>query len=156
MKRRWTRRAWFVLGAVAVVLVSAQALGFEPHPLRVALLGVVLGAGAGLLLDAFPHSTLVWATRPQAVTVPRDRDAVTQAHLRRLENHQSARTPDAAVRDRLRDVADRVLRARHDVRVDSQAGRALLGPDLCAVLDGPVVRMKPRRIDEVLRMIEEL
>ncbi|QCW50305.1 hypothetical protein FE634_07610 [Nocardioides dongxiaopingii] len=156
MRRRWARRAGGVLAGVVAVLVATQVLGFEPHPLRVALLGAVLGAGAGLLLDAVPQTPFAWTTPAPAAAVTRDRDAVTQAHLRRLENHQSARTPDAAVRDRLREVADRVLRARHGVRVDSEAGRALLGPDLRAVLDGPVVRMKPRRIDEVLRMIEEL
>ena len=153
---RWVRRGAVALAVGAGVLLGASVLGYEPDPLRVLLLCVVVVASAAVLIDAVPRSTVVWYPVPTHPSITRGRDSATQAHLRHLENHQATRHPDDTLQRRLLALTDRVLRVRHGVGVDSTEGRALLGPDLREVLEGRVVRLSPRRIDQVLRHIEEL
>lgn len=156
MTGRTVRR--LVVGAVvalAAFVVTAVA-GLEPDGVRVALLGVLLATGLGLVLDAVPRSGVLWYPVPTHPPLNRGSDQVTQTHLRRLEDHQLSRHPDAVVRDRLAVLADQVLQVRHAVGARSEEGRTRLGPDLDEVLHGPVVRLNPRRIDQVLRQIEEL
>lgn len=154
--RRWAVRLALALALGAGVVVGTSALDLEPEPVRVVLLVVLATLGAGVLLDATPRAAVAWYPASTHPPLTRGRDGTTASHLRHLENHQATRHPDGALRDRLRDVADGVLQVRHGVRADSDRGRALLGPELCEVLEGRVVRLSPRRIDQVLRMIEEL
>ncbi|MDO9456153.1 hypothetical protein [Nocardioides sp.] len=147
-----------VLGALAcaVVVGTAAALGLEPEPVRVVLLVLLVVAGARLLVESVSRVAVLWYPVPVHPPVGEGRDQVTQSHLRLLENHQTSRRPDAAVRDRLAVLADQVLTVRHGVHAHSERGRELLGAELVEVLHGPVVRLNPRRIDRVLRQIEEL
>lgn len=150
------RRGLAVVAAAAVVVVATRLLGLDPEPVRVVLLVFLLTAGGALGLVALRRRPAVWAADPVHPPLTAGRDAALQSHLRLLESHQTTRRPDAAVRDRLAGLADRALIARHGVRAGSAEGRALLGPELDEVLHGPVVRLTPRRLDQVLRQIEEL
>jgi len=153
---RWLRRL-LTAGAVGALVVAAtRVFDLDPEPVRVVLLCLLLVALAGLLSDGLPRTSVLWYAVPIRPPVAEGRDQVTQAHLRLLENHQLSRRPDAAVRDRLAHLADQVLLARHGVPLRSEQGRALLGSEVLAVLEGPVVRLPPRRIERVLRHLEEL
>lgn len=152
----WLRRLLVAAAVVATTLAVGSFTGLEPEPLRVLLLGLLLVAGVGLVAEGLPRSTVLWNPAPTRPPVAQGRDPLTQAHLHALEDHQRSRRPDAALRDRLARLADEVLRTRHGVTATSPEGRALLGPDLDAVLHGPVVRLTTRRTSEVLRQIEEL
>lgn len=150
-------RRLLVAAALAVVTVSAAALfELDPEPVRVALLVLLAVATAGLLVDALPRTLVLWYPVPTHPPVTEGRDQVTQSHLRLLEDHQLSRHPDAALRDRLTTLTEQVLFVRHGVHLHSEPGRALLGPELLEALQGPVVRINPRRIAHLLTLIEEL
>ncbi len=154
--QRWVRRLVASALAAALVVVVANALDYDPEPVRVVLLCLVLAAGVGLLLDGLPGREPEWYPTPTHPPVHAGRDALTQAHVRLLEDHQRSRHPDALLRERLTALAEVALLARHGVGVHSERGRALLGPELVEVVHGPVVRLPPRRIDRLLRQIEDL
>lgn len=153
---RWGwRAAW--AGVLAVVaVVGASAVELDPEPVRVTLLVLVVVAVAGLLLDAVAREAPVWATAPLHQPLGTGHDRATQAYLRLLESHRTARHPDGAVRDRLRALAGQALLARHGVRLEDPEAATLLDPQLRAVLAGPPSRLSPRRLDHLLRTIEEL
>ncbi|WP_148613972.1 hypothetical protein [Nocardioides rubriscoriae] len=153
---RWIRRLVAAAVVAGVAVVVTGALDYDPEPVRLVLLVLLLVAGTGLLLDGLPRTGVTWYPTPLHPPVNAGRDEVTQAHVRLLEDHQRARHPDALLRERLTALADQVLTVRHGVPSHSERGRALLGADVVAVLHGPVARLGPRRIDQVLRRIEEL
>ena len=152
----WLRRLAVAAAVAVTTLVVGSVAGLDPEPLRVLLLALLLVTGVGLVIEALPRSEATWYPPPARAPLGQGRDLLTAAHLRSLEDHQRSRHPDAALRERLGRLTDQVLRTRHGVAVDSPEGRALLGPDLDAVLHGPVVRLTTRRATEVLRQIEEL
>lgn len=153
---RWVRRLVASALAATLIVVVADALEYDPEPVRVALLCLVLVAGLGLLLDGLPGGDPDWYPAPTHPPVHAGRDTLTQSHVRLLEDHQRSRHPDALLRERLLVLAERALLARHGVGARSERGRELLGPELVEVLHGPVVRLHPRRIDTLLRQIEDL
>lgn len=154
--RRWGRPAAIAVGVGVVAVIGARLVDLEPDPLRVFLVALLCAALAGLVVGGLQRTGVRW----DVVTVPADvhsgRDARLRAHLRVIEDHQRTRQPDALLRDRLAALADEVLTVRHGVRASSPEGRALLGPEAVEVLRGPVTRLTHRRIDQVLRSIEEL
>lgn len=154
--RSWGRRAAWAAGLAAGLVAGTEALGFDPEPLRVALLVLIGVALVGLVVDAISREAPLWAGAPVRPPVSAGRDAATQAFLRQLESHQDARHPDAAVRDRLRSLTGQVLLVRHGLHPDDDDARARMGPELRAVLDDPPSRLTPRQIDRLLHTIEEL
>jgi hypothetical protein len=77
-------------------------------------------------------------------------------YLSLMEGHLTARTPDAALRDRLAVLADLVLRQRHGVGREDPAAVELMGPELTRVLGGPPARLSRAEIDRILSRIEGL
>ena len=73
-----------------------------------------------------------------------------------LEAHLSARSDDAALRDRLGALTDQVLRQRHGIRLDDPRASELLGPDVADVLAGSPRRLGLAEIDRCLTRIEDL
>ncbi|WP_340537567.1 hypothetical protein [Nocardioides sp. GXZ039] len=155
-RRSWRRRALLIAAAAVVVPVGCALMKFDPDPVPVVLVTLLVGIGGFVVLDAVRQVPAVWTPLPPAVSGAEGADARTQNYLRHLENHLSARTPDRGLRDRIRRLADGTLQARHGVRLDSEAGRALIGEQWCAATEGPVERMRPREIDRLIRTIEEL
>ena len=153
---RWVRRVALTAAVATGVVAGATLLKFEPEPVRVVLLTVLALAGAWAVAAAQSRDAVIWYAAPTHPPVTRGRDRTTQTHLRHLEDHQASRHPDPVVRDTIAALADRMLQLRHDVRLHSERGRELLGPTVCQVVDGPVVRLSPRHIDTCLRTIEEL
>lgn len=153
---RLLRRLVAAVLVAAVTLVATTQLDLEPEPVRVVLLCLLVVAVAGLAVDGLPRSVVIWYPVPTHPPISEGRDEATQSHLRSLENHQLSRHPDAALRDRLAVLAEQVLFVRHGVHVHTEQGRELLGPELVALLQGPVVRLNPRRAAQVLTLIEEL
>jgi hypothetical protein len=153
---RWLRR---LVGSVVafvvleVVLVLADA---DPDAVRLAVLVAVCAAVLGLVLDALSEPGPAWDIEIDRPSIRDSGDPRLSRYVSLLSAHQAARTPDAAVRDRFRLLADRVLAQRHGTtRADPRAAE-LLGPDVSALLDGPPRRLGPLDIDRCLSRIEEL
>ena len=153
---RWLRRAGVAAVVAVLTYVTARLLELDPEPVRVVLLALLLVAGVGLVGDALPRTSQPWYDAPTHPPLHRGRDQLTQTYVRLLEDHQASRHPDPAVRDRLAMLADQVLVARHGVHVHTERARELLGPEATAVLQGPVVRLGPRRLERLMQQIEEL
>ncbi|WP_395656067.1 hypothetical protein [Nocardioides sp.] len=153
---RWWRRA--AAGVVAftvleVVLVLADA---GPDALRLALLVATCVGVLGLVLDALSDPAPSWRVEVEKPSARTPGDPRLGRYVNLLEAHLSARADDAALRDRLRSLADQVLRQRHGLRRDDPRAVALLGPEVTAVLEGPPRRLAPAEIDHCLTTIEEL
>jgi hypothetical protein len=156
MSSRWVRRA----GAGALLFVALEVLlrlaGAGPEPLRVALLVAMCVGVLGLVLDALSDPAPAWDLEPERPSVREGSDARLGLYVGLIEAHLAARTDDAALRERLRTLTDQVLTQRHGVRRDDPRAAELLGPELVAVLTGPVRRLSPADIDRCLTRIEEL
>lgn len=154
--RRWWRRA----GAGLVVFVALEVgLGLAevgPDPVRLALLVATGVAVLGLALDALSDPAPSWDMEVERPSVRDGGDPRLSLYVNLLEAHLAARSDDAALRDRLGSLADQVLRQRHGVRREDPRAADLLGPELTAVLTGPVRRLSPADVDRCLTRIEEL
>jgi hypothetical protein len=139
--------------AAELVLVLLQD---DPDPLRLALVVVLLVCAASLMVDSAPVESADWPVHPVPTTGLGRADPRTAAFLRLLEGHLTAAEPDHALRDRLRVLADQVLRVRHDLTVDDPRAEVLLGQPLLDVLMGPPRRLKTAEIERCVRRIEEL
>ena len=155
-----TRRQWRrVAVAVAVGLtayVAAVLLQLEPDLVLVLLLAALVLGGFSLLSESVDPVRTAWYPPTAGDPLTRGRDGATFADLRLLESHQSARDPDHHLRRRLAELADRALRPALGMGLDSDEGRARLGPEVVGLLTGPSKRLSPRDIDLCLRTIEEL
>jgi hypothetical protein len=154
--RRWWYRAAGGVLAFAATEVAVRAIHGTVDDLRLALVVALVVSAAGLLVDSSYVEPAAWAgtTDPEAGLARLD--PRTAALLRVLESHQTAREPDGALAGRLRDLADRTLRARHDVGLDDPRGAALLGPELVQVLTGPPRRLRVEEVERCVERIEEL
>lgn len=154
-------RRLLVAGAVyTAVMVATTLLGWEPDPLALALV-VALGVGVvGLLVlaagDPTARGAVRWGVHRAGGSGLTGRDTQFLAHLRVLESHLTARTPDGAVRDRLRTVADRRLVQHHGFRSDDERARPLLGPELARDLAGPPRRLSLEELEQHVSRIEAL
>lgn len=157
------RRTAVVVGVGVGLYVVTQLLDFDPDPIAV-LLATALAFGVlSLLTQAVNPFASAWYPPRGADPLTRGRDGATFADLRLLESHQTARHPDGHLRRRLALLADRALRSKHGVGLGTDEGRALLGPDVAALLDDTdsnanirARRISPRDVDLCLRTIEEL
>ena len=155
-KNRWLRRlgagvAVFVV--LEVVLVLAQT---DPDPLRLALLVATCVGVFSLIFDALADGGASWEVIVEQPTVRSSGDPRLARYVSMLEAHRSSRSRDTALRDRLRTLADEVLRQRHGVARDDPRAAELLGPELSTVLDGEPRRLQTAEIDRYLTRIEEL
>jgi hypothetical protein len=110
----------------------------------------------GLVLDTLSEGGPTWTVEVERPSVREGGDPRLARYVNLVEAHLSARTADAALRDRLATLTDQVLRQRHAVHRGDPRAEALVGPDLTDVLDGPVRRLSPADIDRCLTRIEEL
>lgn len=154
-RRLLQRVAMVVVGGAGLVAVTAL-VGLEPRPAAVVLLVALAVVGLGLVADRLEDPAVTWFPVPISPPLAHGRDPATMAYARRIENHLSVETPGADLRDRLAVLADEVLRDRHGVVLASPEGARLLGPDVTALLTGPVRRFSLPTIDQCLRTIEEL
>jgi hypothetical protein len=155
------RRKWWVrlLGGVlafagieaGVLLIHGQA-----DELRLALVVGLVVCALSLLIDSTPVEPAVWAAYTEQEGGLGRLDPRTASYLRILESHLSAREVDGALRDRLRELADQTLRARHDLALDDPRAVELVGPELRRVLTDQPFRLDPDRIERCVRRIEEL
>lgn len=154
-RRQWRRVAAAVVIGLATY-VAAVLLQLEPDLVLVLLLTALVLAAFSMLSESVDPVTTAWYPTTTNDPLTRGRDGATFADLRLLESHQSARHPDHHLRRRLGELADRALRSTLGVGLDSDEGRARLGPEVAGLLAGPDRRLSPRDIDLCLRTIEEL
>ena len=155
-RRRWW---WRVAGGViafgaiegAVLLINGQA-----DELRLALVIALVVCASALLIDAAPVEPAVWTGHVEPEGGLAKLDPRTASYLRIQESHLSAREVDGALRNRLRELADQTLRARHDLSVDDPRSEDLLGHELRRVLNENPTKLDAERIDRFVKRIEEL
>lgn len=164
-----SRRAWWwwrgiaVLVVAILLLVAALLLDLDPHPGRLALVTLLVGAGVALVLDTVVEPPPRWHTDRHAERRGgrarhdwRGYDDRTGFYVRLLEGHLAAREPDPAVRLRLVELTEQTLLARHGVPPDAAEAPALLGPDLVALLRAPAAWTTRDDIDRWIERIEAL
>lgn len=160
MRRRWVARATVLVVVVACLYGVLRVLEHDPDPVRLGLLGVVVGLAGWLVLDTLsgttPPPTLdlrVDAALPQSAV-----DTRTDALVRLIESHRQSHDPDHRLHDRLVELADRRLGQRHGVCLAAHPGRAaeLLGVDVVDRLTDPPSRYTLTDIEGILLRIEEL
>jgi hypothetical protein len=155
-RRRWW---WRVAGGLiafvaiegAVLIIHGQA-----DELRLALVIALVVCASALLIDAAPVEPAVWTGSVEPEGGLTQLDPRTAAYLRILESHLSAREVDVGLRNRLREIADQTLRARHDLTVDDPRSEELLGHELCRVLRENPTKLDTDQIDRCVTRIEEL
>jgi hypothetical protein len=154
--RRWWWRlvgGLVAFGAIegAVLLIDGSA-----DELRLALVVALVVCASALLIDAAPVEPAVWTGHVEPEGGLGRLDPRTASYLRILESHLSAREVDGALRNRLRELADQTLRARHDLTIDDPRSEELLGHDLRRVLNESPTKLDPGSIDRCVKRIEEL
>jgi hypothetical protein len=153
---RWWRRAGagvLTFVVLEVVLVLADT---GPDAVRLALLVATCVGVLGLVLDTLSEGGPSWTVEVERPSVREGGDPRLSRYVNLIEAHLTARSADGALRDRLATLTDQVLRQRYGVHRADPRGETLVGPDLAAVLDGPVRRLSPADIDHCLTRIEEL
>lgn len=150
------RRAAATVLLFVVLEVLLRIAGTGPEPLRVALLVAMCVGVLGLTLDALSDPAPAWDLEPERPAARGGADARLGVYVGMIDAHLASRTDDSALRERLRVLADQVLDQRHGVRRDDPRAAELLGPELTAVLTGPVRRLSRADIDRCLTRIEEL
>ncbi len=155
-RRRWWWRlagGLIAFGGIegAVLLIDGRA-----DELRLALVVALVVCASALLVDAAPVEPAVWTGHVEPEVGLARLDPSTSSYLRILESHLSAREVDGALRNRLRELADQTLRARHDLTIDDPRSKDLLGHELRRVLDEGPTRLDAERIDRCVKRIEEL
>jgi len=153
---RWARRLVGGLVAFAVLEVVLDLTGFDPDPLRLGLLVATCTAVLGLVTDALPDGVPSWDIDVERPSARENGDPRLATYVSLVETHLTARTPGPALRDRLAVLAGQVLRERYGVSRDDPVAAELMGPELGAVLGGPVRRLDRTEIDRCLTRIEEL
>ena len=145
-------------GVLGFAGIEAALLLFhgEADELRLALVVALVVCASALLVDSTPVEPVVWAVPTETEGGLGRLDPRTASYLRIMEGHLSARDVDGALRDRLRELADQTLRARHDLTLDAPQAEELLGAELSRVLTDRPFRLDPDRIERCVRRIEEL
>jgi hypothetical protein len=154
------RRWWWRLGGGVLAFAGIEAALAVIHgsadELRLALVIALVVCASGLLVDASPVQPAVWAGHADPEAGLARLDPRTASYLRIIEGHLSAREVDASLRNRLRELADQTLRARHDLTVDDPRADELLGHELGRVLSEAPTRLRPEQIERCVKRIEEL
>lgn len=155
-KNRWVRRLGAGVAAFVVLEVVLELAETDPDPARLALLVATCVGVLGLVLDALGDGGASWEVTVEQPSVRTSGDPRLARYVSLLEAHQTSRSRDVALRDRLRVLVDQVLRQRYGVARDDPRAAELLGPELTAVLDGEPRRLQTAEIDRYLTRIEEL
>lgn len=156
MRDRWWPR---IAGGVVAYVgfeVLLTLLDADPDPLRLALLVATCTAILGLVFDALDGGEPSWQIDVERPSVRDGGDPRLVRYVGLIEAHQSSRTPDHALRDRLAVLTDQVLRQRHGIGRADPAAAAVLGPELTDLLTAPPRRLSNAQIDHYLTIIEEL
>ena len=157
MTRRWVLRRVGGAAALFVALyVPMRWADFEPHALPLALIVLVGVAGLGMVVDGLGSLGPSWAVAMVRPAVPPGQDQRFALYLRSVEHHLTADAPDPTLRDRLAVLAALRLEQRHGVTGPGPRRDDLLGPELVAVLDGPVRRLGKNELTRCIQRIEEL
>ena len=154
--RRWWGRAavGVVVFAVLEVLLTLAYAG--PDAVRLALLVATCVGVLGLVLDTMSDAGPTWTVEVEQPSARGGGDPRLSRYVNLIEAHLSARSDDSDLRDRLATLTDQVLRQRYAVRRDDPGAASLIGPELDAIISGPVRRLSPADIDRCLTRIEEL
>jgi hypothetical protein len=151
---------WRWLAATAVLFGAAWGLltllDTGPRPGRLLLLVALVTAVLALVNVALMGDGPDWTVVSAAPLAPAGQDTRLGMYTRVLAGHLDARLPDAALRDRLADLADRRLHQHHGVGLHDPAATELLGDEVGGLLTGPVRRMSRDEIERCVRRIEEL
>ncbi len=153
---RWWFRLVVLIGATAAMLWAGERFEMDPDPLRVVLVTAAVVVLAGLLVDAAPPPRPAWVLDEVHIADLQRRDPRTAANLRILEHHLSVTRPDSALRDRLADLTEQVLRVRHGERPETARAYRLMGPELTRVVNDRPRRLDRAEIERCIRRIEEL
>jgi hypothetical protein len=155
-RRRWWWRLAGGLLAFGSIEAATALIHGEADELRLALVVALVVCAAGLLVDASPVEATVWGGHAASEDGLGRLDPRTGSYLRILESHLSARGGDAALRNRLRELTDQTLRARHDLTLDDPRAEELLGQELRRVLHENPTRLDLDQIDRCVERIEKL
>jgi hypothetical protein len=155
-RRRWWWRLAGAVLAFAGIEVTMALIHGQTDELRLALLVALVVCAAGLLVDASPVEPAAWSSQPEPEAGLARLDPRTASYLRIIESHLSSHEVDNALRNRMRQLTDQTLRARHDLTVDDPRAQELLGRELCRVLGEAPTRLDPDQIDRCVKRIEEL
>lgn len=155
-RRRW----WWRLAGGVIAFAGIEALmaviNGQADELRLALVVALVVCASGLLVDASPVEPAVWIGQAEPEAGLARLDPRTASYLRIIESHLSAREVDSGLRNRLRELTDKTLRARHDLTVDDPRAEELLGHELRRVLTEAPTKLHPEQIDRCVTRIEEL
>jgi hypothetical protein len=154
--RRWWGRLVAGVLAFAAIEVTVGVVHGQAEELRLALLVALVVGAVAVLVDASSVEPATWATRFDRESGLGRLDPRTASYLRVLESHLSAREADSALRKRLGELADQMLRARHDLSVDDPRAEPLLGPELGRILSEPARRLQLEEIERCVTRIEAL
>ena len=155
-RRRWWWRLAGGLVAFAGIEVTMALIHGQTDHLRLAFVVALVVCAVGLLVDASPVEPAVWAFHGGPEAGLARLDPRTASYLRIIESHLSSREVDSALRNRLRQLADQTLGARHDLTLDDPRAEELLGYELRRVLSEAPTRLDPDQIDRCVKRIEEL
>jgi hypothetical protein len=154
--RTWRRRLLGGVVAYAALEAGLELAKADPDPVRLALLVASGVALLGLLHDALDGGAASWDVEVDVPSLRERGDPRLRQYLGLIDAHLAARSPDPALRDRLRRLATQVLAQRYAVGRDHPRATELVGPELAVLIDGPPRRLSPAEIDRCLTQIEEL
>jgi len=153
---RWWVRLVVLVASAATVLWLGERFGAEPDPVRVVLVSATVVVLIGLLLDVAPPPAPDWRLEESHLAAQHRRDPRTAANLRILQHHLSMPRADAALRDRLAELTEQVLRVRHGEHPETARAYLLMGPELTRVVNDPPHKLDRAEIERCVRRIEEL
>jgi hypothetical protein len=153
---RWWLRLVVLVASATVTLWGGEQLGMDPDPVRVVLITAAVVVLVGLLLDVAPPPAPGWRLEQGHVADFHRRDPRTAANLRILEHHLAVSHPDAGLRDRLAELAERVLLVRHGEHPETATAYRLMGPELTRVVNEPPRKLRREEIERCVKRIEEL
>ena len=154
---RWGWRGVSLVVAFTLLYLGAELIRLDPHPGRLALWVLLLGAASILLLDTVVEPPRRWQAGGRTASAHHDwrgHDDRTAFYLRLLAVHFAARQPDDVLARRLADLTRQTLLTRHSVDLDAPEASALLGPELVHLLDAPPRRMDRDAVDRWIERIE--
>ncbi|MEE3128895.1 MAG: hypothetical protein VX494_16960 [Actinomycetota bacterium] len=152
-------RGLATLAALAATTVVVVLLGADPHPDRLAVLGLLGLLVAVLVWELLPEGGSAWRRPLVPPHLAPGQDRGTASWVRVLEDHRAAARPGPELRDRVRRTVADVLLTRHGLRLDDldeEERRARLGAPLDDLLHGPVRRLAPQDLLSHLERIESL
>ena len=131
-------------------------LDTDPRPERLLLLVALATGVLALITVGLVSDGPDWSVYSIQSSTPTGQDPRLAMYTRVIAGHLDARVPDAGLRDRLADLADRRLRQRHDLGLRDPGAAALLGDEAYKILTGPPRRLSRDEIARCVRQIEEL